>query len=402
MKKYYLYTRDSKGKIRVFIITVEGTFQGFVINRESGELEGKLTKQPELIITEGKAKRTVREQAILKVKSLISDQRKKGYKAFEEITKGMKPALAKNLEMNYALINKMLPSDKTDGNGRRKVMLARDTNVLKTADREKGTNKFGLLLGRAWWGSYKLDGIRTAAEPIDGRMDFISKTGKPYKGVSKHFADDKQLLAFCEKYKCGIDGEFYVHGMPLKDINGHCQKQEYIPERHDQIQLYIFDMPMEGMDNTQRMKTLNEISFDNPRIHVVKHKYLVGKEECLAYEKEAVEAGYEGAMLMDTISMYEFGKRSSSIWKLKPFQDAEFRIKGISEGLRDEDMCFIMLTESGLEFKASIMGTREEKLALRGDIANLIGKRGTVKFQYYTPDGLPFLPKFKCLKNDDE
>lgn len=402
MKKYYLYSRDSKGKVRVFIITVKGTFAGFHILRESGLLDGKLTSQPELTINEGKAKRTVREQAILKVKSIISSQRDKGYKAFEELTKDMNSELIKNMELNYVFVNKLLPSDKTDANGKKKPMLAKDTNVLKTADKEKGTNKFDLLLGRAWWASYKFDGIRAMAEPLKGKMDFTSKTGKSYKGVTKHFAEDKQLIAFCEKYKCGIDGEFYVHGMPLKDINGHCQKQEYVPERHDQIKLYIFDMPVEGMDNTQRMKILNEVSFENPRIVVVKHKYLVGKEECLAFEKEAVDLGYEGAMIMDTISMYDFGKRSNSIWKLKPFQDAEGTITGISEGLRDEDMCFIMLTEDGVEFKASIMMTREEKLEVRNDIDNWIGKRGTYKFQYFTPDGKPFLPKFKCLRNDDE
>ena len=51
--------------------------------------------------------------------------------------------------------------------------------------------------------------------------------------------------------------------------------------------------------------------------------------------------------------------------KIKEYQDAEFEITGISEGLRDEDMCFTCVTEDGIEFKAKPMGSRELKQEYR-------------------------------------
>ena len=148
------------------------------------------------------------------------------------------------------------------------------------------------------------------------------------------------------------------------------------------------------------MKILNSIKVSNPRVVVLKHTYLVGFEECEKYEKQAVIAGYEGAMLRTTEGMYEFGKRSNNLLKLKPFQDAEFTVVGKSEGLRPQDMCFIMKTDDGVEFKAKPDGTAEQVIEYSKNIDNLIGKKGTVKFQYITPDGKPFLPKFKCFRND--
>ena len=47
--------------------------------------------------------------------------------------------------------------------------------------------------------------------------------------------------------------------------------------------------------------------------------------------------------------------------KIKLFTDAEFKILGLSEGLSEEDMCFIMETADGNQFKAKPIGSREDK-----------------------------------------
>ena len=66
--------------------------------------------------------------------------------------------------------------------------------------------------------------------------------------------------------------------------------------------------------------------------------------------------------------------------KIKVYQDAEYPIVGISEGLRDEDMCFVMKTPNGQEFKAKPMGDREQKQWYREHLNELIGKMGTLKY----------------------
>ena len=85
--------------------------------------------------------------------------------------------------------------------------------------------------------------------------------------------------------------------------------------------------------------------------------------------------------------------------KVKMYQDSEFLVTGISEGLRDEDLCFTCVTEDGKEFKAKPMGSRELKQAYRNNLDQIIGKMATVKFFYYSDDGTPLQPVLKCIRD---
>ena len=65
----YLVTRNAKGKVQT--VTAECHQEGttFIIKRFTGQLGGKITAQPEIVIEKGKAKRTVLEQAVLEYES---------------------------------------------------------------------------------------------------------------------------------------------------------------------------------------------------------------------------------------------------------------------------------------------------------------------------------------------
>ena len=59
-----LITKDAKGKIRVAEINCELLDSGiYLITRITYQYGGKRTNQPSIEITEGKAKRTIKEQA---------------------------------------------------------------------------------------------------------------------------------------------------------------------------------------------------------------------------------------------------------------------------------------------------------------------------------------------------
>ena len=70
-RKDYLISRDSKGKIRVVEISYEWVElqQGFIIHRVTGLLNGKMTKQPDILIQKGKASRTLQQQVDLEYNS---------------------------------------------------------------------------------------------------------------------------------------------------------------------------------------------------------------------------------------------------------------------------------------------------------------------------------------------
>ena len=64
-KTWYLISKDAKGKIRVAIVSYElinpddKQNRYFVIHRESGQLGGKRTPQPDKIVERGKATRNL-------------------------------------------------------------------------------------------------------------------------------------------------------------------------------------------------------------------------------------------------------------------------------------------------------------------------------------------------------
>ena len=53
----------------------------------------------------------------------------------------------------------------------------------------------------------------------------------------------------------------------------------------------------------------------------------------------------------------------------------------------------------GIEFKAKPMGSRELKQIYRNDIDKIVGKMATVKFFYYSEDGVPLQPVLKCIRD---
>ena len=112
-----------------------------------------------------------------------------------------------------------------------------------------------------------------------------------------------------------------------------------------------------------------------------------------------VSEGWEGVVIRDPSKNYKFGGRGNEMIKVKMYQDSEFLVTGISEGLRDEDLCFTCVTEDGKEFKAKPMGSRELKQAYRNNLDQIIGKMATVKFFYYSDDGTPLQPVLKCIRD---
>lgn len=87
--------------------------------------------------------------------------------------------------------------------------------------------------------------------------------------------------------------------------------------------------------------------------------------------------------------------------KVKMFQDDEFEITGMTDGLREEDFVFNMKTKEGYPFEAKPMGDRALKKWYRENIDKLIGQMGTVKYFGYTAteNAVPNLPVFKSLRD---
>lgn len=373
-----------------------GTFD---IIRSTGLLNGALVSQPSIIIKEGKVKRTVEQQMILELNSIIKKQKDKGYEEFESIIKDDTPDDAS--PMDYALIDSLLPKQKTDATGNRKPMLAKDP---KAGSKPKEDEFFD---GKDWYLSAKLDGLRCKGilNEEEDKIDYYSRTGKLFKGSVHNFERHPVLLQFMKDHPgYEIDGEIYCHDVPLNRISGDVRKEVYTPDRHDYLEYHVFDLPIEDLSAAHRFHLLDKLSTllgEDPFVKVVKHYQVYDYSEIMKMHNVLVAQGYEGAMVQLQDSPYEFGVRSSSMWKIKLFQDAEFLINSYKLGLRGaEDMCFVMELPDGRTFEAKPQGDKELKEWYIDNFESIKGKKGTTKFFNYSEYGIPNLPSFKCVREE--
>lgn len=395
----YLYTKDSKGKVRVLTVQTFKFTTHYEIHRRSGLLGGKMVSQPVLSILRGKVKRSVEEQAALEWRSIINKQRDKGYKLLQELGNDVRPD-------DYDVIDSLLTGGKTDSTGILKPMLAKDVRGWKESKYDKD-----------WWLSRKLDGVRVSVRLINGKLVASSRGGKDYnQAMTRIFTSPilKWLLYKVAEDSVGIDnveqimldGELYVHGRTLQEISGAARLDEYDPGRHDELEFWIFDYGHPTHTAERRCSTLNALhaalyitSSPAVGVRITKHEKVKGYKAIKLLHDKWVGEGFEGAIARDPTKTYKYGGRDDRMIKIKEFQDDEFKIIGIVDGLRIEDMCFRCVTEDGKEFSAKPMGTREVRHKYVADIENIIGKMLTVKFFNYTPDGIPNLPIGKCIRD---
>ena len=320
----------------------------YVITRSSGLYGGKFIAQPNIEITKGKVKRTITEQAELEYNSNIKSYLDKGYKKISDL--------------GYTSIDefnpdKVLPKDKTDTKGVKKPMLCKvyDTTDLKTQKVPY------------WLISTKLDGVRCLLFMKDGEIKTSSRGGQDYDIATTYIKQDPFLLEVFNQYpNIILDGEIYRHGWNLSTISGLC-RLETVEERHKELCFHCYDIVDEDSTFSKRfailqnLYQLRETNYPESKLVIVEHTVVKSNQEIMAVHNKFVAEGYEGAVIRDPNEVYKCGGRDRRMQKIKIFVDSEFKILGLSEGLRDEDMCFIMETADGNQFKAKPIGTREDK-----------------------------------------
>ena len=188
----------------------------------------------------------------------------------------------------------------------------------------------------------------------------------------------------------------------MSKISGLCRK-ETLENDHKELEFRCYDILDEKTKFKFRAISLGQIKNERPidsKLVIVDHIPVSGLNNIMQLHNKAVSEGYEGLVLRDPEKEYKCGSRDNRMCKVKEFVDSEFEILGLVEGLRDEDMCFLLKTSEGNQFKAKPMGTREDKQWYREHINELIGCLGTVKYFGFTntENPVPNLPVFKSVR----
>lgn len=382
--KEILISRDSKSKLRVVEISCDwdSTTETYKLKRYTGQFNGKMIEQPVIEIVKGKAKRTISEQATLEFNSHVKKYLDKGYKKISDYGYDS----LENFDEN------VVPKSNTDQKGLVKPMLC-DQYDFDDSKLEKIT----------WKASTKLDGLRTMLYYKDGVIYTSSRGGKDYNVAATYIREDEYLKTLFEENPTLIlDGELYRHGWNLQKISG-LGRLENLTEDHKELQFYCYDIVDENKTFKERYEILQTLN-QTEKFVVVEHLDVKGNDNINKLHDKYIDQGYEGLVLRDPNKTYKCGSRSNRMLKVKKFTDAEFEVIDLVEGLRDEDLCFLLKTEDGNQFKAKPIGDRQLKQWYRDNLDSLIGKMATVKYFGFTntENPVPNLPVLKSFRLNED
>lgn len=263
------------------------------------------------------------------------------------------------------------------------------------------------LTEKEWYGSYKHDGVRMLLFMRDGEVHTSSRGGGDYDIPATYIREDPYIIKLLTENKGLIlDGELYRHGWNLQKISGLARK-ETLEEDHKELCYHCYDIVDESATFKERVKRLNQFKSECPsdsKLIIIEQRLIKGLNSIMEMHNEAVAAGYEGLVIKDPDKEYKCGARDNRALKIKEFTDDEFKIIGLVEGLRDEDMCFLMEMPDGTQFKAKPIGDRALKQYYRENIDSIIGKMGTIKYfgMTNTEHPVPNLPSFRAIRDDKD
>lgn len=362
-----LYHKAKAGAIHSWKIWTEGN----TVFTEHGQIEGKKQISSFYALPKNVGKKnatTAEEQAIAEAKSKWTHKKERKYS--ESIEKASDPVY--------------LP------------MLAHDFKKRKAKDVHYPVNI-----------QPKLDGVRAVAAWHNGKVRLTSRSGKEWI-VPQHICRELERILPASTV---LDGEIYIHGEALEDINSWTKK--FDPVNTPRLQYHVYDMPVdsEGNDDlTWKQRSNNLLNFykEFPSTQSIRNVPLyIAKNEKLVYEYEEtfVIEGYEGAIIRNPDGLYVGPYRSYDLLKLKNFQDAEFKVVGFKEGKGKYTGCVVWqcITNEGETFDVTPKITLEKKKWYFDRGNEYIGKMLTVKFFNYSKvKKIPIYPVGKTFRDEKD
>ena len=329
------------------------------------------------------------------IESRIKAKRKEGYKELSEL-KDSGPVEIKD---NIALINYLytyLPKNNTTDDGFTIPMLAKVLKDNKPFDK------------RRYLGQYKINGVRCIIGAIKTndlfnpiRLTYRSREGTDWTPkltwmdeVIKPEIKDDLLDAMLEEGAC-LDGELYLPGYKVNDINSFV-KNEKLPQ-HYQLQYWCYDIAIDNMSYNARRKfrteNINRIcyTFDTYEQHLNNKSKLIllpdvaicDIDDATRFRDKFISIGFEGLIIRDINSAYQFGARNLAMLKYKRVDDAKFKIVDIiPEGVRTTLCKFVLrndINDELFEATGNFDHSRQEYILKHKE--DFIGKLATCEFR---------------------
>jgi ATP-dependent DNA ligase len=165
-----------------------------------------------------------------------------------------------------------------------------------------------------------------------------------------------------------LDAEIHCNSLPCREIAGICNsKDKEIPE---DMKLHIFGLFQEDSDHSfEQRKLLLDIAASDvlggDKFEVVEQVKICDAKQAQAFFEDALQKGYEGAVLMDGRKKYKQGRvtiKEHIGFKMKPFKEDDLKIIDVTE--RMENTNESQINELGQSYKRNTVDAKKLGLLL--------------------------------------
>lgn len=356
-----LYKIDSKGKIRVWYVLVHG--DQFITY--AGILDGKLVEK----ITTCKPKNVGQKNETTGAEQALKEAESKWKKKHDR-----------------ELYTTELPKP-----GEETQQVAAFISPMKALDATKVKHRIDFK-SHKYCVQMKLNGVRCTAKLEDNKVTLTSRMGKNYN-VPHVQEDILKLYRTQLDDSIILDGELYFHSSKeLREITKAVHAKEF--SKQQMLQFCAFDLAIPDLTFQDRIARLLSYDIRDLKYFTRVPSTIVYKwDDVKFYHDTYVQAGCEGVMIRDIDAHYQFGKRTTAMFKYKEFQDDEFEIIGVHPDKDSKGAVLEYKTESGKTFKARSKGTDEYRIYQLNHPKEFIGKLGTVRYSNILDSGVPEFPR---------
>lgn len=403
MLQKFLLSKSSTGKFRYAEVFTDEEWHepehGYIIQRSYGQVQGKNTLSPAIVVDKTKQKRNWVEQYTLQFNSEVKKFLDKGYVEVEKHPN----------EYSEEELNDIFGDVKTNQFGVVKPMLAKQY--------EKVTNQ--KIFDKTWMASRKLDGVRCLLYYKDGEIHTASRGGEHYDYSIVHIREYQPLLDFFKEHPGIIlDGEIFKRFKSLQQISGAARMEKNAYDC-DWLEYWIFDCYVPDASAQDRYSFLinelnhkygimvyNNIDLDdcNDCVKILEQVSINKWSNMEELHDKYVSEGFEGLVIKDPTKPYKPGGRSNDMIKIKKYKSSEFLVTGYELGLRgSEDMTFICETNDGIVFKAMPVGDRDVKAEYVENFEEKYkGHIAECTYFNLSDDGVPTQPRMRVFRFDLE
>lgn len=344
-----LYKKDTKGKIRVLIVSTDGA----ELVQKSGVLNGQLVEHRKTCKAKNVGKvngTTPEQQAIAEMNSKIKDELDGGY--YETIEE------AEN-----------------------------DTAIFPMLAKDYGKESKKINWVQPVFAQPKLDGMRCLGfVSKSGKVKLMSRDGKIIQNMG-HI--EKQLSTIGQEII--LDGELYQHGLTFQENMSLIKR--YQEGKTEFINYNVYDV-VEDRPFHERVRTLGIVRNFTSVLEVMTVP-IYHEVDLQNYHETFVAGGYEGTIVRHGEESYKAGARSSHLLKYKDFIDIAESIVDVIPGDQRPEWgvpVFYLNGDPNMRFEAGTRMTHEQRIDLLTNKNEYLGKTAEVRFFQYTDKGVPRFP----------